>query len=146
MPFSSLCIIVCFATCFLVLVTQSCLTLCNPMNCIPPDSSVSGILQARILKWVVISYSRGSFQPRDLTGVSYTAAVSLPSESLGKSLRYPYPSSKIQVNTGKWRDLFSSDMRGKSSMMLCKNKLTWKTLWILEWKFFTNEDQMFYKD
>ena len=37
---------------------QSCLTLCNPMDCSPPDSSVYGILQARILEWAVISFSR----------------------------------------------------------------------------------------
>ena len=35
------------------LVTQSCLTLCNPMDCSPPVSSVHGILQARILEWVL---------------------------------------------------------------------------------------------
>ena len=38
-----------------VLVTQSCLTLCNTMDCSPPGSSVHGILQARTLKWVAIS-------------------------------------------------------------------------------------------
>ena len=43
-----------------VLVTQSCPTLCNPKNCSPPGSSVHGILQARILEWVAISFSRGS--------------------------------------------------------------------------------------
>ena len=37
-----------------------CLTLCNPMDCSPPGSSVHGILQARILKWVAIFFSRGS--------------------------------------------------------------------------------------
>ena len=50
-----------------VLVTESCLTLCNPLDCIPPDSSVHGILQARILEWVATSSSRGSSQPRDRT-------------------------------------------------------------------------------
>ena len=35
---------------------QSCLTLCDPMDCSPPDSSVHGILQARILEWVAISF------------------------------------------------------------------------------------------
>ena len=49
---------------------QLCLTLCDPMDCSPPDSSVYGILQARILEWVAISYSRGSSWPRDWTGVS----------------------------------------------------------------------------
>ena len=47
-------------------VAQSCLTLCNPMDCSLPDSSIRGILQARILEWVAISFSRGSFPPRDL--------------------------------------------------------------------------------
>ena len=54
----------CVCTCFYththvcVLITQSCLTLCDPMNCSPPGSSVHGILQARILEWVAISFSR----------------------------------------------------------------------------------------
>ena len=48
----------------LVLVAQLSLTLCNPMDCSPPGSSVHGIIQARILKWVAISFSRGSSQPR----------------------------------------------------------------------------------
>ena len=56
-----------------VLVTQSCLTLCNPMDCGPPGSSVHGILQARILEWVAIPFSRGSFRPRDRTWVSFIA-------------------------------------------------------------------------
>ena len=43
-----------------VLVAQSCLTLCNPMNCSLPCSSVYGISQARILEWVAILFSRGS--------------------------------------------------------------------------------------
>ena len=41
-------------------VTQLCLTLCDPVDCSPPASSVHGILQARILEWVAISSSRGS--------------------------------------------------------------------------------------
>ena len=42
------------------IIKESCLTLCNPMNCSPPGSSAHGILQARILKWVAILFSRGS--------------------------------------------------------------------------------------
>ena len=53
-----------------VLVTQSCPTLCNSMNCSPPGSSVHGIFQARILEWVAISFSRGSSRPRDRIWVS----------------------------------------------------------------------------
>ena len=44
---------------------QSCLTVCDPMDCSPLGSSVHGILQARILEWVAIPSSRGSSQPRD---------------------------------------------------------------------------------
>ena len=54
-------------------VAQSCPTLCDPVDCSPPGSSVHGILQARILEWVAISYSRGSSQPRDWTQVSCIA-------------------------------------------------------------------------
>ena len=43
---------------------QLCLTLCNPIDYSLPGSSAHGILQARILEWVVISSSRGSSQPR----------------------------------------------------------------------------------
>ena len=53
-----------------VLVTQSCPTLCDPMDCSLPDSFVHGILQARILEWDAISFSRESSQPRDWTEVS----------------------------------------------------------------------------
>ena len=56
-----------------VLVTQPCPTLCDPMNCSPPGSSVHGIFQATILEWVAISFSRGSSWPRDWIWVFYIA-------------------------------------------------------------------------
>ena len=49
---------------------QSYLTLCDPMDCSLPGSSLHGILQARVLGWVVISFCRGSSQPRDQTRAS----------------------------------------------------------------------------
>ena len=52
---------------------QSCLTLCDLMDYSLPDSSVRVILQARILEWVAISFSRGSSPPRDQTHVSYVS-------------------------------------------------------------------------
>ena len=67
-----------------VLVAQSCLTLCDPMDCIPPGSSVHGILQARILEWVAIPFSRASSQPRDRTWCPALQADSLLSEPPGK--------------------------------------------------------------
>ena len=50
-----------------VWVAQSCPTPCDPKGCSPPGSSVHGLLQARILKWVASSLSRGSSRPRDRT-------------------------------------------------------------------------------
>ena len=50
-----------------LLVTQSCPTPCDPMNCSPPGSLGHRILQARILEWVAIPFSRGSSQPRGRT-------------------------------------------------------------------------------
>ena len=66
-----------------VLVAQLCPALCNPMDCSLPGSSVYTIVQARILEWVAIFFSRGSSQPRDRTWVSRLQADSLPSEPPG---------------------------------------------------------------
>ena len=56
-----------------VKVAQSCLTLCNPMDCSLPGSSVHEILQARILEWVAIPFSGRSSQPTNQTQVSHIA-------------------------------------------------------------------------
>ena len=70
-------------------VTQSCPSLCDPVDCSPPGSSVHGILQARILEWVAISFSRESSQP----GIEPTSpamqADTLTSEPPGMSLPLP---------------------------------------------------------
>ena len=50
--------------------TKLSLTICNPVDCSPPGSSIHEILQERILEWVAISFSRGSSRPRDRTPVS----------------------------------------------------------------------------
>ena len=73
-------------------VSQSCPTLCGPMDCSPPGSSVHGILQARILECVTISYSRGSSRPRDWTWVSLPCRQTLnhlnhQGSSLGEATR-----------------------------------------------------------
>ena len=54
---------------------QSCLTLCDPMDCSLPGSSVHGILQASILEWVAMPSSRGSSQPRDWTCIFYASRI-----------------------------------------------------------------------
>ena len=56
-------------------VAQSCLIHRNPMDCSLPDSSVHGILQARILGWVAIAFSRRSPGPRDRTCVSWVSCI-----------------------------------------------------------------------
>ena len=53
---------------------QSCPTLCDPMDCSPPGSSVHGIFQARILEWVAIPSSRGS-RLRNQTSLSYVSCI-----------------------------------------------------------------------
>ena len=52
---------------------QLCPTLCNPMDCSLPTSSIHGILKAIIVEWVAISYSRGSSHPKDQTHIFYIA-------------------------------------------------------------------------
>ena len=72
-----------------VLVAQLCPTLCHPMNCSLPGSSIHGILQARILEWVAIPFSRGSSRPRDWPGSPALQADSLPSEPPGRLSNNP---------------------------------------------------------
>ena len=67
-------------------VAQSCLTLCDPMDCSLSGFSVHGIFQARVLEWGAIAFSRGSFQPRDWTWSPTLQAEALPSEPPGKPI------------------------------------------------------------
>ena len=71
-----------------VKVAQSCLTLCEPIDCSLPGSSVNRTLQARILEWVAFPFSRGSSEPKDQTQVSLIAGEgaepALPAEPPGK--------------------------------------------------------------
>ena len=67
--YSEACAVLC------VLSRFSCVQLCNPMERSLPDSSVHGILQAGILKWVAMRSSRGSSQRRDRTCVSYVSCI-----------------------------------------------------------------------
>ena len=58
--------------CIVCFITKSCPTLCEPMECSPPGSSVRGISQVRIMEWVAISFSRESSWPRDWNSGSCT--------------------------------------------------------------------------
>ena len=85
-----------------VKVIQSCLTLCEPMDCSLPDSFVHGILQARILEWVVIPSSRRSSQSWDQTQVSALQADSLPSEPQGDERTQRFWVLKILTSNSLW--------------------------------------------
>ena len=76
-------------------VAQSCPTLCNPMDCSPPSSSVLGIFQARGLEWIAISFFRGSSWSRDRTRISCIAGRHFTVWATGKApvliLKLIYP-------------------------------------------------------
>ena len=65
-------------------VAHSCPTLCDPVDCSPPGSSVHGISQAKILEWVAISFSRGSSRLRSRTHFSCIAGGFFTAELSGK--------------------------------------------------------------
>ena len=71
-----------------VKVVQSCPTLGDPMDSSLPGSSVQGILQARILEWVAVPFSRGSCQPRDRTQVSRIAGSFFTSSATREAQEY----------------------------------------------------------
>ena len=88
----------------LLLVAQSCLTLCDPVDCSPPGCSVHGTLQAGMLEWVPMPSSRGSSRPRDRSRVSRLLrwqAGSLPPVPPGKPCVH-MRDSKVKKDT----DLF----------------------------------------
>ena len=69
------CVCVCVCMCVHAKSLQLSLTLCDPMDCSPPGSSVHGLLQARILGWVAMPSSRGSSRPRHQTCISYVSCI-----------------------------------------------------------------------
>ena len=84
--------------CVHVLATQSCLTLCDPVDYSPPGSSVHGILQERIVEWIPSPFSRGSSQLRDRIPSPASQVDSLPSEPPEKSpIIYEQKSNDLPV-------------------------------------------------
>ena len=100
-------------TASLCAVAQSHPTLCNPLDCSPPGSSVDGIFQARILEWVATSCSRASSCPRDWTHISCIFSlvslalaqgffnIATPGKPKGNSI-YLLPMSQ-RLNDLKWQ-------------------------------------------
>ena len=83
---------------------QSCLTLCNPMDCTLPGSSVHGFLQARILEWVAFILSRGFSWPRDQTCISYISCI-------GRRVLYLYS----HLGSPRYKIIFIGKSKGWSS-------------------------------
>ena len=79
--------------CGFCLVAKSCPTLCDPMDCSPPGSSVRGTSQARILEWVAISSSRGIFQTQG----------SIPGLLLGRQILYHWATREYPINVFLWK-------------------------------------------
>ena len=110
-------------------VAQLCLTLCDPVDCRPPGSSVKGMLQAGILEWVAISSSRGSLGPRDWTHVSCIAGGFFTTESPGSlpshcpSLLTPVGSRSLLTSCGSlcwWFDFSEQQPCCLQSLLLRK--------------------------
>ena len=114
----------CSPLCVRAMLLQSCPALWDPVHCSPPGSSVHGILRARILEWVSISYSRRSSWPRDWICISYISFTGSRFFSAGAAKPICSPSVALktilylQVTSlllkGKLFKSWSYDSRGRS--------------------------------
>ena len=89
-------------------VAQSCPTLCDPVDCSLPGFFVHGILQARILEWFTISFSRGSSQPRDGTRISHIVGrcLNLWATREVNRVQIPYNTSDSIKHRIIWYEIF----------------------------------------
>ena len=95
---------------------QLCSAVCDPVDCNPPVSSVHGILQTRILQWVVMPSSRGFSQSRNWTHISWVSWIA------GKFLTTE-PPRKPKNHMHFWK---SSTKKKKKRSQHCSCKKTWK--------------------
>ena len=98
------------------LITQSCLLLCNPMDCSLPGSSIHGIFQTRILEWVAISFSRGSSWPRDQTQVFRTVGRRFTLWATREVLRLSLMGSKITADGDRSHEIKRLLLLGRKVM------------------------------
>ena len=115
---------VCVCVCVCVLVAQLCLTLCNPMDCSPPGSSVHGILHASILERVAIPFSRGSFQHRDWTWVSCIAGRCFTIWAIREALPIIHKSIKISGFEGIRKESCDQSLVQGSHRRQCNSELS----------------------
>ena len=107
----------------------SCVQLCNPMDYSPPGSSVHGILQARILKWVAIPFSRGSSQPKDQIRVSCNSGrfftISATRETQNESDSCSLNTNK-QLSRSECRNLEVPERENRKTMSEIIMKIIWE--------------------
>ena len=115
---------------FLGLVTQSCPILCDPMNCSPPGSSVHELLQARMLEWEAIPFSRGLLNPENSSPSEFFTDSS-PSEPPGKP--------KYMLNISKLKEWGFFQITW-SVFYLCK-----KILWWILFRIFIKLEQILFR-
>ena len=94
-----------------VTVTQACWTLHNPMDCSSLGTSVHGILQARMLKWVAVPFSRGFSQPRYQTWVSWTAGRFLTIWATRETCLHSH-SHSVLISSGQSKDFLFVGLGG----------------------------------
>ena len=111
------CACVCVCVCVCLLVAWSCPPLCKPMDCSLTGSSVHGFLQARILEWVAIPFSRSS-RPRNLAGL-------LNCRQIFYQLSYP-AMPETWVRSLGWEDPLEKGMTTHSSI------LVWRVPWTVQ--------------
>ena len=115
-------------------VTQSCQTVWDPLDCSLPGSSVHGILQARILEWVAIPFSRGSSRPRDRTQVSCIAGRC---STLWATREARVPQRKLisnwnpNSNTFSQAQLNTSSICTRKEMQFKSSLLSYTQRWVL---------------
>ena len=95
-------------------VTQSCPTLCDPVDCSLPGSSIHGIFQARMLEWVAISFSRRSSQPRDWSPVSCIAG------------RHFTLWASREVLYGAWRRINNQEVKRRVVDWITTDPFSWR--------------------
>ena len=116
-----------------VLKSLSCVWLFATMDCSPPGSSVHGILQARILEWVAIPFSRGSSQPRDQTQVSCIAGRGFNLWATGEAQTKTREGASAPFS---WRRSWCFCQKSRS---LLEYSYLWAgSLWLKPWIFFSS--------
>ena len=122
-----------------VLVTQLPQTLWDPMDCGLPSSSVHGVLEARTLEWVAISFSRGSSPPRDRTQVSGLYADSLSAKPQGKLkntevgswslLQQIFLTKELKLDLLHCRQILYQLRYNETAFNLLTHERIWRFLW-----------------